>query len=318
MQVMERVKQYEALIKVLGKDLKENELMARHTTFRIGGPADFFYEAKTERELIKAIKLARQLKIPYFILGGGSNILVGDRVRGLVIKLANCKLRILSGETKIYAEAGVPLAKVVQFAANRSLSGLEFAAGIPGTVGGAISGNAGVKDEWIGQKVLEVRVLDTKGRIKTLRGKDCRFGYRQSRFPKTGEIILGAAFQVEKGNKTAVQKKIKDYFQKRQNQPAEPSAGSIFQNPKGDFAGRLIEKAGLKGYQIGGAKISEKHANFIVNTGDASARDVLALMKLAKQKVWEKFKVGLKGEIVLVGEFSAMAVAKQNDRLSKV
>ena len=314
---------YQELVKVLGKGLKRNEPMARHTTFKIGGPADFFYEAKTERELILAVKLARELKIPYFILGGGSNVLVGDRVKGLVIKIANCELsreagsrfagRIanLSGETKIYAEAGVPLAKVVQFAANHSLSGLEFAAGIPGTVGGAVYGNAGTPKNWvfgksIGDQVESVTLLMPNGRIKIVNREWMKFDYRESRLksysPEECPIILSVVLRFEKGEKAAIERSIREKLKKRAEKiPSEPSAGCVFKNPKGDFAGRLIEEAGLRGFPFGGAKISEKHANFIVNTGHASASDVLTLMKRIKEKVWEKFKVKLKEEIVLVG-----------------
>jgi UDP-N-acetylmuramate dehydrogenase len=301
---------YEKLKKNLGKELKENEPMRRHTTFRIGGPADLFYEAKIERELVRVIGVIRGIEIPYFILGGGSNILVGDRgIRGIVIKVqsppseSEGKFQVSNNGTKIYAPAGVLLSALVNYAVSHSLSGLEFLVGIPGTLGGAIRGNAGTKDEWIGQVVETAEVLDEQGKIKTILRADCDFGYRKSRFQKKKEIILKAALLVKPASKLLVRKKVKEYLEKRQNQPTEPSAGSIFKNPKGDFAGRLIEAAGLKSYQIGGAQISEKHANFIINTGGAKASDVLVLIDLAKRKVKEKFGVELKEEILRVGEF---------------
>ncbi|MBM3209269.1 UDP-N-acetylmuramate dehydrogenase [Candidatus Shapirobacteria bacterium] len=291
---------------ILGQELKENEPMGRHTTFGIGGPADWFWEAKTEEALIRVIRKIREVKVPYFILGNGSNLLVGDKgVRGLVIKVQSSKFKVQNDNSKfkIIAEAGVSLSKLITSAAEHSLSGLEFLVGIPGTLGGAIRGNAGTKDEWIDRAVETVEILDELGERRILNRRDCKFGYRNSRFSKAKEIILGATLLVKREDKLFVQRRIKDYLAKRKNQPAEPSAGSIFKNPKGDFAGRLIEAAGLKGCQIGGAQISEKHANFIVNTGGAKAVDVLALIDLAQKKVKEKFGVELEEEIIRVGEF---------------
>jgi len=304
---MTNKRNYSKIIEQLGKvRVRENEPMAKQTTFKIGGPADLFYEARTERELIKAIRLIREMRVPYFILGGGSNILVADKgFRGIVIKIKNEKLKIknYNSKFKIIVGAGTPLAKVVQFALERSLSGLEFAVGIPGTVGGAVRGNAGAWRQNIGDKVSCLKVLTVQGQIKWLEGSDCQFAYRDSCFKKSKEIILEVEFELEKRNKREVAKKIKEYFEKRRNQPKEPSAGCAFLNPKPDSAGRLIDLCGLRGKQIGQAQISSLHANFIVNLGGASCQDVLKLITLAKKEVKNKFGFELQEEIEIVGEF---------------
>ena len=293
---------YLKIIKKLGKDrIKLAEPIAKHTTYRIGGPADLFYEAKTEEELVKAIKLARKLKIPYFILGGGSNVLVSDKgFRGLVIKIRNTQYVIRN--TRIIAGAGLQLARVVQLTAENSLSGLEFAAGIPGTVGGAVRGNAGAWSQSVGERILRAKVLISDGRVKWIKGSNCQFAYRHSRFKESGEIILKAEFSLKLGDKEEIKKKIDENLKKRSGQPREPSLGCIFVNPKPDSAGRLIDEAGLKGKQIGQAQISPKHANFIVNLGGASCDDVLELIMLAKKEVKKKFGVDLKEEIEIIHE----------------
>jgi len=298
------IKKYKEIIKKLGKDgAKINEPMAKHTTFKIGGPADLFYEARTEEEIIRAI---REVGVPYFILGRGSNILVGDKgFRGMVIKMKNEKLKIKNDKEKIkiLADAGVLLANLVNFAAMNSVGGLEFLAGIPGTVGGAVRGNAGAWQQNIGDKVARVKILTLEGQIKWINQKDCQFSYRKSRFKRNDEVILGIEFKLEKKDKKEIERKINEILEKRKNQPKEPSAGCVFVNPKPLHAGVLIEQCGLKGKQIGGAKVSEKHANFIVNLGGAKAKDVVALISLIKAKVKERFGIELKEEIMKVGEF---------------
>lgn len=292
---------YSKIIEKLGQNrVKLNEPLARYTTFKIGGPADLFYEAKTEKEIIEAVRLAKKFKVPYFILGGGSNLLVADEgFRGLVIKIANSKYKIT--KRKIIAEAGVLLGTLVKESARVGLTGLEFAAGIPGTVGGAIRGNAGAWQQAIGDKILRVKVLTPEGRVKWIKREDCQFAYRQSRFKKNKEIILAVELKLEKGKKKEIRQKIKEILAKRKQQPKEPSAGCIFVNPKPLSAGQLIDMAGLKGKIVGKAQISPKHANFIVNLGGARAKEVLKLISLIKQKVKEKFGEELKEEIVLLG-----------------
>lgn len=293
---------YSKIISELGKKrVKLNELMAKHTTFKIGGPADLFYEAKTEKELIGVIRLIREIGVPYFLLGGGSNILVSDKgIRGLVIKIQNTKYKIL--DTKIVAGAGISLGRLVEIAKENSLTGLEFAAGIPGTLGGAIRGNAGAWLESIGEKVLRVKILTSDDQVRWVKGLDCQFAYRQSRFKKSKEIILVVELGLGRGDKDEIQERIDENLKKRKAQPKQPSAGCIFVNPKPNSAGRLIEKVGLKGRKVGNAQISPKHANFIVNLGGATCEDVLKLIALAKKEVKKKFGIELKEEIEVVGE----------------
>jgi len=290
------------LSKILGSDrLKENVSLASHTTFGIGGPAQLFYEAKTSKELIRVIKAARQVKIPYFILGGGSNILVADQgFAGLVIRVKIRKLKIKS--SKIIAEAGIPLAKVVKAAQEHALSGLECCIGIPGTIGGAIVGNAGAKNQWINQCIKSVTILDESCKIVSLKKDNCQFGYRTSCFRDNPlKIVLKAIFELKKENPRIIKEKTKQSLEVRGDQPKEKSAGSIFKNPANDSAGRLIDAAGLKGKKVGEAQISPQHANFIINLGRAKAKDVLTLIRLAQNEVKEKFGVELELEIKLIG-----------------
>jgi len=286
--------------KKIGLVAKANEPLAKYTTFKIGGPADFFVEIESEDKLLKALKLVKELKLPYFILGGGSNLLVADEgYRGVIIKISNLKSQI--SNRKIVVGAGVSLGKLVELAAENSLTGLEFAAGIPGTVGGAVRGNAGAWGKAIGDKVKRVKVLTPEGKIKWIKNSDCRFSYRQSRFKKTKEIIWEAELELKKGDKKEIQEKIKENLAKRADQPKEPSAGCVFINPKPLSAGELIDKCGLKGKRIGNAQISPKHANFIVNLGGAKATDATKLIKLIKEKAKEKFGIDLEKEIFLLG-----------------
>jgi len=286
------------LSKILGSNrLNKNVSLASHTTFGIGGPAELFYEAQTSEELIKAVKAARELKIPYFILGGGSNILVADQgLAGLTIKIKSQRLKIKS--PKIIAEAGTPLAKIVKAAQEHSLSGLECCIGIPGTVGGAVAGNAGAKNQWISQCIKSVTILDKSGEIINLKKDNCQFGYRTSCFKSNpSKVILEVIFELEKENPKIIKEKTKQFLEARSNQPKEKSAGSIFKNPANDSAGRLIDAAGLKGKRVGEAQISPQHANFIINLDKAKASDILTLIKLAQSRVKEKFGVELKLEI---------------------
>jgi len=282
--------------------MRKNVSLSQYTAFKIGGKADYFFEAKNKKDLILALKFVKENKIPFFILGGGSNLLVSDKgFNGLVIKILFSKFYFLN--YKIIAEAGARLGDLVNTSAGKSLTGLEWAAGIPGTLGGAINGNAGLPNESVGDAVKEVEVLDTKGfkiKIKKFKNKDCKFSYRDSVFKhKKNLVILSAILKMKKGDKNKIRKKIKKYLDhKEETQPLNyPSAGSVFVNPKGFFAAELIEKCNLKGKIQGAAKISEKHANFIVNLGKAEAKDVEKLIKLAKKQVKKKFKINLQEEI---------------------
>ena len=308
--------------------LKRNVSLKKYTTFKIGGKAKYFFEAKKKEYLIKAIELAKKLKIPFFILGKGSNLLVSDEgFGGLVIKcqMSNVKCQ----NSKIEAESGTPLAFLVSEAIKNSLTGLEWAIGIPGTLGGAIYGNAGAFGKSMANITKTVTVLEIKNqksKIKILKNKDCQFDYRESVFKKKKNlVILSATLQLKKGRKMEIEKKIKEYLNyRKETQPLNfPSAGSIFKNSKFKIqnakllkkfpelkkfrktgfipASWLIEGCGLKGKKIGGAKISGRHANFILNFKNAKAKDVLKLIKLIKQKVKKKFGILLNEEICYLG-----------------
>lgn len=274
------------------------------TSFKIGGKAKFFFTAKTEKDLILAVNVAKRNDLPFFILGGGSNLLVSDTgYRGLVIKIKNEKLNIKKRDSKfkIYCESGVYFSKLFSECLKRGFKGLEWAVGIPGSVGGAVRGNAGAFSKSIADNIQAVRVYDAKSKkIKTFKNKDCRFGYKDSIFKKNKNlIIISVIFDFKKGNKKEIKDKVKNYLNyRKEHQPLNfPSAGSIFVNPKGYFAGELIEKCGLKGKKIGRTQISKIHANFIVNLGGARTKDVKKLIDLAKKKVRQKFSVILKEEI---------------------
>jgi UDP-N-acetylmuramate dehydrogenase len=306
--------------------IKEKIPLKEYTTFKIGGPARYFFVAKNKEDLKNAILWTKKKKLPFFILGAGSNVLFSDKgFKGLIIKMQNLKCKIKN--TKIIAEAGVPLQKVVLKLAKKELSGLENLAGIPGTLGGAIWGNAGAFGREIGDVVKEVEILRINGltswRIEKLKNKDCKFGYRDSIFKrKKNWIILEATLRLKRGKRKEIEEKIKEILKlRKEKQPLEfPSAGSVFKNVpiekvskrirekfkekiKDGFlpAGVLIEAAKLKGFQIGGAKISEKNANFIVNVGNAKASDVKELMEKIKKEIKKKFKIQLEEEIKLVG-----------------
>lgn len=295
-------------IKIKLKDVKEDELLAKHTTFKIGGPAQYFFIAKTSQDIVKAVKAARQLKIPYFLLGGGSNILIADKgVNGLVIKTQNSKISAQDEKTQnncqVLTDSGVKLNQLVAFCIKKQLTGMEWAAGIPGTVGGAVLGNAGTKDGEMKDVLVWVKALDKNNKIVQFNQAQCQFAYRDSIFKHDGFIILESLFKLKSGSGEDIQRKVKENIKKRQQgQPYNwPSAGCIFKNPSGESAGRLIEEAGLKGQKMGGAVVSEKHANFIVNTGSATAEQVIMLISLIKQKVRTKFNIQLQEEIQYIG-----------------
>jgi len=285
--------------------IKKNIRIAPYTTFKIGGPAEYFFKAKTKEDLIKAIETARKFKLPFFILAGGSNLLVSDKgFKGLVIKNQNSKIRIK--DSKVITEAGVKLNELVKVCLKKSLSGLEWSAGIPGTIGGAIRGNAGAFEKSIAESIEKIEALEINVRleIKNYEVKDCKFDYRSSIFKeKKNLIVLSAEIRLEKDDKSKIKERIERYLNYRKNKhPLEfPSAGSIFKNPKDNAAGILINQCGLSGFKIGQAQISEKHSNFIINLGGAKAEDVCQLIDLIKKKVEEKFGIELKEEIQLLG-----------------
>lgn len=285
-------------------EIIKNEPMNKHTSFKIGGAADEFCSAKSEEEIIWLINYAASKNIPYFVMGNGSNILVSDKgIRGLVINLSGAFSDYEIIGDIIRAKSGALLSTLAKAAQNSGLSGMEFASGIPGTLGGAVYMNAGAYGGQMSDIVKSVTYLEG-GKIKKAEA-EFGFGYRKSKFSDIGAIILEAELQLENGNVDEIKAKTEDLKRRRtEKQPLNfPSAGSVFKRPDGYFAGKLIEDAGLKGFKIGGAAVSEKHAGFIINQGGATANDVMALIKHIKRVVKEKFGVELETEVKEVGEF---------------
>ncbi len=283
-----------------------DELMSKHTTFKIGGTADFFLTPENEEQLKSAYFAAKQAGLPVIILGNGSNLLVGDKgIRGVVICVFKKMDNIDVCGEKIVVGCGTPMSRVSNVALKAELSGFEFASGIPGTIGGGVYMNAGAYGFELKDIIETVRYMDNQGNILDISCNDAEFGYRESIFAKNGYVVLGCTLKLEKDSAEAIRERINDYTQRRNSkQPIEkPSAGSVFKRPEGYFAGGLIEDAGLKGFSIGGAQVSEKHAGFIVNTGNATARNVLDLIEHIKFVVLEKYGVELETEVKLIGEF---------------
>ena len=298
----------EELREALGAGARVDELLARHTTLRIGGPADLFVEAKTVPELVESVKLARQFAVPFFILGNGSNILVLDKgIRGLVIEnhCDDFSLEISSPERAVLtAESGASLPGIANRLARQGWSGLEWAIGVPGTVGGAVVANAGAHGSSIADNLVSVTILDAAGLTPKLPKTECGFDYRTSRFKHNQrDTVLTAKFEMRRDGADACIARMNSYTEhRRQTQPTDPSVGSMFKNPPGDFAGRLIEQAGLKGRRVGDIEVSRIHANFFVNLGKATARDVVELIQVVRDSVKERFGVELDLEIEVVGE----------------
>ncbi|MBU0706871.1 UDP-N-acetylmuramate dehydrogenase [Patescibacteria group bacterium] len=278
------------------------EPLSKHTTFKIGGPAEFFYKSKTTDDLIKAIKTARELDLPILLLGKGSNILVSDDgIKGLVICLETEGIE--REGSKVIVEAGLLLGRLVDWTINNSLAGLEFASGIPGSVGGGIRGNAGAFGFELKDSLESVEALTPDNRRITLTKDECKFGYRDSIFKHTDDIVLTATFNLQQGDKEKSQALVKKYALHRASRQdySIPSAGCTFKNIPDQPIGKMVEDLGLKGKRIGGAMISETHGNFIVNKGQAKAQDVVDLINLVKEKVKVKYQIDLETEIQLVG-----------------
>ena len=319
------IKKVEQLEQLLGKPILTDEPLAKYTTFKIGGQAKYFFIAQDNEDLVRAVTFARKLKIPSYILGGASNVLVSDQgFNGLLI-INQGKDILFKKDNKVVADAGVNLMTLVNKTIDAGLTGLEWAAGIPGTVGGAIRGNAGAYRGQMSDNLIGVEVMRGSKQF-ILDKKNCGFGYRDSVFKHNNDVIISAEFALQKGDKVALQNKIKQILAERKaKQPLEyPSAGCVFQNviinstnedkvkqignlPK-EYLERkkiptawLIEQLDLKGKTIGGAQISDKHANFIVNLGKATANDVIQLISLVKMKVRNTYGIELMEEIEYVG-----------------
>ena len=297
----------ERLAGILGEErVLTDEAMSRHTTFRIGGPADIFTIPSNERELQEILKACREENEEFFILGNGSNLLVGDRgIRGVVIQIYKGMNSIRVEGNRIYAEAGALLSGIAAAAKNASLTGFEFAAGIPGTLGGAVVMNAGAYGGELKDILIEASVLDREGNRRVIPVSELGMGYRTSVIPGSGYLVTGGVIALQSGNPEKIRETMKELAGKRMDkQPLEyPSAGSTFKRPEGYFAGKLIMDAGLRGYQSGGARVSDKHCGFVINTGSATARDVLNIIKDIQEKVFRESGVMLEPEIKMVGEF---------------
>lgn len=285
------------------EQVRFNVPLAPYTTYKVGGPAAIYAEPENREELQALVRFAAQHRLPVFILGGGANILVSDRgVNALVIRLNRCCNELERQGLEIRVGSGVPVKDLVAFCESENLAGLDFMAGIPGTVGGALRMNAGAFVGEIGDRVIEVEAMDYSGTIITIPGSEAGFGYRRADNLQD-KILLGCRLAMEPGNRDTLAASRQNYLAKREaKQPLDyGSCGSVFKRPPGNYAGTLIEKAGCKGMRIGGAIVSTKHANFILNYRDAKASDIYRLIISVQQKVYDQFGIWLEPEVRLVG-----------------
>ncbi len=291
------------------KNIFPDEPLSRHTSFRIGGPASFFAVCESISELKDIISVCKEEKVRWFVLGNGTNVLAPDEgFDGVVIKLGGAfgelsvSENINDGSALITAGAGASLAHLAVYALKKGFTGLEFAHGIPGSVGGAVYMNAGAFNREIADCIVSAEALTKDGEIVTYGREELELGYRKSRFMGNDEIVLDATFYVKVYPRIPIRALMEEYRKRRaEKQPLEmPSAGSAFKRPEGSFAGKLIEEAGLKGFKIGGAMVSEKHAGFIVNTGEATAKDVEELIEAVRRKVFENSGIMLEPEVKII------------------
>lgn len=297
---------YDKLEEIVGKDkVKYNEKMSKYTTMRVGGPCDCIVFPDEISKIKEVIDFCKNENITFFVIGNGSNLLVKDEgIHGVVIKLGHRFSKIeLDGEY-ILAYAGATMPALSQLAKKNSLKGLEFACGIPGTIGGGVKMNAGAYGSQISDILYEVTYMDEKEEIKTIKNKDCSFGYRKSIFTiNPNYVILSAKFKLERGNIDEIENKMKENsLARKTKQPLEyPNFGSVFKRPEGYFVGKLVDDAGLRGYKIGGAQVSTKHTGFIVNVDNATCKDVLDLIGYVQTTVYNKFNVKLTPEVIIIG-----------------
>lgn len=281
------------------------EPMTKHTSFHIGGPAELMAQPQSEAELQSLLLKAAEAAVPVTLVGNGSNLLVRDKgIRGLVIKLGSMLRDIKVSGNVLTFGSGVSLAQASKKAAELGLSGMEFAVGIPGSIGGAVYMNAGAYDGEMAKVVKSVRVMDAAGEVSELSASELDFGYRHSALQGSGKIVTSVTVELSAGDKQAIAEKMADFSNRRiTKQPLElPSAGSMFKRPPGYFAGTLIDQTGLKGYTVGGAQVSTKHAGFVVNIGGATAADVLQLISDVQAKVFAAHGVHLEPEVLVLGE----------------
>lgn len=287
-----------------------DEPMKKHTTFRLGGPADYFLSPSDSAQIKEIIDICREKEISWFILGNGSNLLVSDEgYHGVVIQIYKNMNQVTVDGTRIYAQAGALLSTVTKKAMEEGLTGMEFASGIPGTLGGAAVMNAGAYGGEMKDILVSVTVMTDEGEQKVLKAEELNLGYRTSIIKERGYIVLDVVLQLQVGDRDTIRNRMEELkVQRVTKQPLEyPSAGSTFKRPEGYFAGKLIEDAGLRGYRVGGAQVSEKHCGFVINTGDATTSDVVQLIHDVQNIIWNKFKVKLEPEIKFLGDFTEMS-----------
>ncbi len=309
----------EQLRRTFGDRVRERVPLTPLTTFRTGGVADWLLETSTSSDLVAAVRATRALGLPLTVLGGGSNVLVGDGgVRGLILRMRHGRL-MLTGSNEVRAGGGVTLNGLVRWTVQRGLAGLERWAGTPGTVGGAVHGNAHFDGRLLGDMVTSVGLVDPTGAVRRVPGAEMGFGYDESRVQHTGEFVLWAEFRVAPGEvrvlRTAARRSLA--FRKRTQPLNHPSAGCVFQNPRAEdgrlpdgvprSAGALIDRAGMKGHRVGGAAVSTAHGNFIVNDGAATANDIRCLIELCRTAVEERFGITLRDELIYLGEWPLSA-----------
>ncbi|CEH32733.1 UDP-N-acetylmuramate dehydrogenase [Romboutsia lituseburensis] len=297
---------YKCLLNIVGEEnIKLDEPMKKHISFRVGGPADILVKPTTEQQLSDIIKLIKKENVPYLIIGNGSNLLIKDGgIRGVVIEISNNFNHFEIEGNKVKIQSGALLSVVGKAVLKEELKGFEFAAGIPGTLGGALAMNAGAYGGEMKDIVKSVKLMDTDGNIFEFTNEEMEFGYRRSILSKTDYIVLSAEVELEKGNHEEIKATMMDFTQRRvTKQPLSlPSAGSTFKRPEGHFAGKLIEDSGLRGLTLRGAQVSEKHCGFVVNLGNAKAKDLLELMYVVKSTVNAKFGIMLEEEVKILGE----------------
>ena len=297
---------YKELLNILDEEnIKVDEPMKKHISFKVGGPADFLVKPKTEEELRNVVEFAKKENVPFIVIGNGSNLLVKDGgIRGIVIELSDNFNNYEIDGNIIKAQSGALLAIIGRNAMKNSLTGFEFAAGIPGTLGGALAMNAGAYGGEMKQVVKTVRLMDRDGNIFELSNEEMKFEYRRSLLTTKDYIVLSAVIELQPGNVEEIKEIMADYSNRRSTkQPLNfPSAGSTFKRPEGHFAAKLIDDCGLRGLTLRGAQVSDKHCGFVVNMGDANAKDILDLMFIVKSTVNEKFGIMLEEEVKILGE----------------
>ena len=291
---------------VPGEDILLNEPMSRHTTFKVGGEAGCLVRISETGQIARIVSYLRKVGIPYFVIGNGSNLLVGDKgYPGVILQIGSRMNQLTVLGNHIRAQAGVSMIQAARCAQENGLTGLEFASGIPGTVGGGTVMNAGAYGGELKQVVKKVTVMDEQGEILEICGEDMEFGYRTSIIRDRPFIVLGVVLKLTPGNKEEISARMEELMKQRKSkQPLEyPSAGSTFKRPEGYYAGKLIMDAGLRGYRIGGAQVSEKHCGFVINRGGASAADIREVIEEVQERVKDRFHVRLEREVIFLGDF---------------